>query len=90
MGTFMKGQSANPGGRPKTVALIRALAQAQTEANVQALVSIRDDAIAPHAARVAAARELLDRAYGRPTQPIGGNGEREGVKFIIEGLGVKS
>jgi hypothetical protein len=88
MGKFVKGMSRNPGGRPKTVALIRVLAQAQTEANIKALVSIRDDRSAPHAARIAAIGELNDRAFEKPTQPIAGDSERKLVRFIIDGLGV--
>jgi hypothetical protein len=86
MGKFVKGQSGNPGGRPKIIASIRELAQGQTVRSIHVLVAIRDDERAPHAARIAAARELLDRAYGKPTQPIGGDCELEPVRFIIEGI----
>ena len=91
MGKFAKGQSGNPGGRPKTIALLREFAQAETEANIRVLVAIRDNKKAPHAARVAAIRELLDRGFGKATQAISGpdNGaievhqsETELVRFI--------
>ena len=72
MAKFAKGQSGNPGGRPKTIALLRELAQAETEANIRTLVTIRDNKKSPHAARVAAVRELFDRGYGKATQAISG------------------
>jgi hypothetical protein len=67
---FVKGKSGNPGGRPKEIGEVRALAQAQTEANIQALVTIRDSKKAPAAARVSAANSLLDRAWGKPQQTL--------------------
>jgi len=87
MGKFVKGQSGNPGGRPKVVTNVRELAQEQTARSIEVLVTIRDDARAPHAARIAAAREILDRAYGKPTQPIGADEAFEPVRFVIDGLG---
>jgi hypothetical protein len=88
MGKFVKGQSGNPGGRPKVLAGVRGLAQEQTAQSIRVLVTIRDDEWAPHAARIAAAREILDRAYGKPTQLVGGDETFEPVRFIIEGLGI--
>jgi hypothetical protein len=38
--------------------------------SLEALVTIRDDAKAPAAARVAATNAILDRAFGKPTQHI--------------------
>lgn len=86
MAKFVKGQSGNPGGRPKTIALLRELAQGETEANVRALVAIRDNKRAPFAARVAAVRELFDRAFGKAAQPIHGDREFPPVEFRIINL----
>ncbi len=80
---FKKGQSGNPGGRPKAIAEVRDLAREQTEKSVQALVSIRDSTRAPPAARVAAANSLLDRGWGRPAQTISGDPENP-HKLIVE------
>ena len=65
------------GGRPKGVpnkatAEVKALAQQYTEDAIEALVSIMQGAKQPPAARVAAAKELLDRGHGRAPQAITG------------------
>jgi hypothetical protein len=65
---FQKGQSGNPGGRPKAIVEVQELARAQTAASIRALVRVRDAKDAPPAAVVAAATVLLDRGWGRPTQ----------------------
>ena len=69
---FKKGQSGNPGGRPKVVAEVRELARAHTGEAVQTLVSIMTNHKAAPAARVSAANALLDRGYGKPPQHITG------------------
>jgi uncharacterized protein DUF5681 len=71
---FKKGQSGNPGGRPKVVAEVRELARAHTGEAVQTLVSIMTNPRAAPAARVSAANALLDRGYGKPPQHITGEG----------------
>ncbi len=73
MGKFVKGQSGNPGGRPKSIAVLRELAQAETEANIRILKSIRDSKRSGAAARIAAIRELFDRGYGKATQHVAGD-----------------
>jgi hypothetical protein len=54
MPKFTKGQSGNPGGRPKEVADIKALARAHTDVALSALVAIVKDKGASANARVAA------------------------------------
>jgi hypothetical protein len=70
---WVKGVSANPGGRPKERPEVRMLARKRTEEAVETLAAICSDPEAPHAARVAAAVALLDRGWGKPTQPIDAN-----------------
>lgn len=58
---FQPGVSGNPGGRPKGIA---ALARQHTDKALEVLSSALDDA--DGRIRVAAAKELLDRGYGKP------------------------
>ncbi|MEG9529622.1 MAG: DUF5681 domain-containing protein [Hyphomicrobiales bacterium] len=74
MSQFQPGQSGNPGGRPKASAKVRDLAREYTEQALQVLVQIAIEGES-EAARVAAANAILDRGYGKPSQPIDGDGE---------------
>ena len=65
---FKKGQSGNPGGRPKEDPELKELARAKTKEAIQVLASIMKSKKAPAAARVSAACALLDRGYGKPVQ----------------------
>jgi len=64
-GRFASGRSGNPGGRPRIIADVQALARSHTAEAIETLVGIANDPKAPAAARVAAANALLDRAWGR-------------------------
>lgn len=56
----------------KTPLEIRSLARAHTKRAIQTLQGIMDHPDAPPAARVQAANSLLDRGWGKPTQPLSG------------------
>ncbi|MGC5779491.1 DUF5681 domain-containing protein [Methylobacterium sp. NFXW15] len=71
---FQPGQSGNPGGRPKASARVRDAAREHTERALQVLVEIATEGES-EAARVAAANAILDRGYGKPSQPVDGDGE---------------
>jgi hypothetical protein len=65
---FKPGQTGNPGGRPRVVWEVRALAQQHAPAAIQRLVTLmtsEDERVS-----VAAAQALLDRALGRPEQAV--------------------
>ncbi len=67
-GTFAKGFSGNPFGRPKASTLVRDAARAMTTdaMNVlKAALSSDDERI-----RIAAANAILDRGYGKPGQSV--------------------
>ena len=68
MGVWVKGQSGNPGGRPKILDEVQKLAREQTVANIKALVRVRDSKKSPPAAVVAAVSVIFDRAFGKPRQ----------------------
>jgi hypothetical protein len=67
---FEKGQSGNPGGRPKGDGEIRELAREHTEMALRTLAEIAERG-ENESARVAAANGLLDRGWGKPAVPIG-------------------
>ncbi len=69
-GTFLKGVSGNPGGRPKQDTNLRALARAHTPEAIETLLSIMRNKRTAASARVSAACALLDRAHGKPTQTL--------------------
>ena len=75
-----KGQSGNPGGRPKVIAEVKELARKYTGEAIETLVSIMTSPKAAPAARVSAANSLLDRGYGKPPQHISGE---SGPSYVV-------
>lgn len=65
---FQKGQSGNPGGRPKVAEEVRKLAQEYGQEAIEKLAALMrgDD---PRVSQ-AAAQALLDRGFGKPAQTI--------------------
>jgi hypothetical protein len=67
MAKWTKGESGNPGGRPKVLADLRDLARQHAPAAIKELARLAVKAKS-ETARVAAIRELLDRGYGKAGQ----------------------
>lgn len=76
---FPRGTSGNPSGRPKVVFEIRDLAREFGPAGITKLAEMAG--LAPgtpaeaEAVRVAAIKELLDRGFGKATQPLSGDAD---------------
>jgi len=66
---FRKGQSGNPGGRPKVLGDVQELARQHAPKIIAELARLALKAKS-ETARIAAIRELLDRGYGRPRQAM--------------------
>jgi HEAT repeat protein len=66
--TFKKGVSPNPGGRPKIVQAIKELAMKKSPEAFERITQLLDDP--DPRISLAAAKEILDRAYGRPAQAV--------------------
>ena len=66
---FPKGQSGNPGGRPKVLGEVQDLARLHAPSIIVELARLALKARS-ETARIAAIRELLDRGYGRPRQAV--------------------
>lgn len=64
------GVSPNPGGRPAIIRDLREAAQGYSEEALTVLAGVMRDTEAPPAAKVAAARELLDRGFGKAVQAL--------------------
>ncbi|GJE37830.1 DUF5681 domain-containing protein [Methylobacterium persicinum] len=81
---FEPGKSGNPNGRPKIPAEVRELARSLTVEAIETHAEIMRDKAAPPAARGASANAILDRAWGKPTQPIDGDGEGGAIRSLVE------
>jgi Family of unknown function (DUF5681) len=76
--TFRKGQSGNPGGKPKELKEIQLEARKMSLDALKTLETICKGVKVAPAARVAAANAILDRAYGKPAQFITGDADTFG------------
>lgn len=70
---FEKGESGNPGGRPKALKEIQELARSHSPMAIKTLAKIATKGIS-EPARVAACNAILDRGFGKPPQAVTGEG----------------
>lgn len=66
----------------KAPAQIKSLARQHTETAINVLAGIMNQPASPENARVAAANALLDRGWGKPTQPLSGDEDMPAVAMI--------
>jgi hypothetical protein len=79
---FVKGTSGNPGGRLKIPEEVRALARDYTERCIHKAAEFIDHEDANVSLK--AITILLERAWGKPTQPIDGDGDGGAIKQLVE------
>jgi Family of unknown function (DUF5681) len=78
---FEKGQSGNPGGRPKELVEVKELARTHTVEAIDTLATWMKDKTQPRAS-VAASQILLDRGWGKAIQPVSGE-DGKAIEVII-------
>ena len=66
------------------ITYIKSLARAYTEKAIETLGGIMSQPSCPESARVAAAIALLDRGWGKPTQPIAGDDDHDAIKTVTK------
>lgn len=74
------------GGRVKGVPnkanrTLREAAREYTDSALDVLATIMTTTTEPSSARVAAANAILDRGYGKPSQPVDGDGEGGAIQL---------
>jgi hypothetical protein len=82
--TFVKGQSGNPSGRPTIPSEVRELARAASVDAIKLHIAVMNDPDEPTPVRQKSADTIMDRAWGKPAQPVDGDGEGGAIKQLVE------
>lgn len=85
VGGARPGAGRKPGVPNKATADIKALAQKYTDKAMKELARLAVEAESEQA-RVSAIKELLDRGYGKSTQPLSGDNDAAPIRFNLSGL----
>jgi hypothetical protein len=86
---WQKGVSGNPGGGkrkvvPSTGMTLREMAREHTDKALNALLDALEDEEAGHPVKIQAATALLDRGWGKPTQPVSGDDDMPPVDMRVD------
>jgi len=80
-GRYVKGNCGNPHGRPLLPTELRELAQAKGADALKLFIDLMEVGTTEEI-RLKAAEKLLDRGYGKATQPIAGDSDMPPIEFI--------
>lgn len=83
-GKFIKGKSGNPNGRPKVPEDIKKMLKEATPDAARLLIKTVNNENAGMNFRIDAAKEILNRVYGKATQPIDGDFDTT-LRVVLEG-----
>ena len=83
-GKFVKGNSANPGGRPKMDDETKEILKAAAPDAAKLMVKMMNDPKIQPKLRMQAAEVVMDRVYGKATQPIEGSVDNH-IEIVMGG-----
>jgi hypothetical protein len=85
-GRFAPGNRANPSGRPKLPQDVKEMFKAATTDAAKLLIDTMNNQEMDIKLRVDCAERVIERVYGKPTQPIDGNVDGKIMFTLAEGL----
>lgn len=83
-GRFTKGKSGNPHGRPKIPTDVRTMLKEATVPATKLLIETIGNKDVQMSIRIDAAKEILNRVYGKPTQPLDADVDTT-IRIMLEG-----
>lgn len=81
---FKKGESGNPGGRPKINPEIKEILKIATPSAIKLMIDTMNDDKAKIDLRISIAQDITNRVLGKPTQSIDGEIDQT-VRIVLEG-----